>query len=90
MIKDVTVASDEVNEIAPIITIPNPFTNTLEIKSTVEINSIQIYDFDGKLIFTKPVKQNSLSINTTDFAIGNYVLLTETKDGVWSQKVVKQ
>ena len=90
VIKDVTLASDEVNEIAPIITIPNPFTNTLEIKSTEEIISIQIFDFDGKLIFTKPVKQNSLSINTTDFAIGNYVLLTETKDGVWSQKVVKQ
>jgi len=88
--KDITLENENIEIENPVFVIPNPFNNQFEIKSSEEIISIQLYDFTGKNIVNKSVHQNFFDLNTSNLPKGDYILLTETKDGVWSQKVVKQ
>lgn len=50
---------------------PNPFNESLKISSPVK-STIKIYNIIGELIYK--IEEKEISINTTDFVKGNYIL----------------
>ncbi|MEY2829731.1 MAG: hypothetical protein RIQ33_1589, partial [Bacteroidota bacterium] len=72
-----------------IILYPNPFTETLTINSSEEINQITIFDVLGKIVFEKRnVEDKSLSLK--NLQCGNYTIKIISKNVVTTQKIIKE
>lgn len=53
----------------------NPITNSLDIKSPEPINTIVIYDTNGKILFTqKDIQSDNFSLNTVTWSQGMYFI----------------
>ena len=70
---------------------PNPFNEEIEVstKDQSMIQSIEIIDMSGKIIFTKKANAASLKINTETISKGFYIAKITTNKGVVKQKLVK-
>ena len=70
---------------------PNPFNEKIEVstKDQSMIQSIEIIDMSGKIIFTKKANAASLKINTETISKGFYIAKITTNKGVVKQKLVK-
>lgn len=76
---------------------PNPFFDKLNIDFMLlneEVVSIKIFDIAGKICYnetskTYPIGKNNVSINTSSFGKGNYVLLIESKNLNYSTVIMK-
>jgi len=66
---------------------PNPVGDELFLNTTAKIDKIEIYDLNGSL---KMVVSNSLHINTAWLNAGCYILKAYCKDGIATEKFVKQ
>lgn len=51
---------------------PNPANNLYTIELEDGINTISVYGLDGKVLFTKEVKEKSVTIDVSDFPAGIY------------------
>lgn len=67
------------------IVFPNPFNEELEVQSSEDIISLDMYDLLGKHM----LHANENSIITTSLPVGTYTLLITTNKGVIQQRVVK-
>ncbi|MBN2167580.1 MAG: T9SS type A sorting domain-containing protein, partial [Marinilabiliaceae bacterium] len=69
---------------------PNPFRNSITIKSESEIESVVIYDLSGKtLINNQLAKQNT--INTNSLSKGVYLIEIKMRNGkINTKKIVKK
>ncbi len=67
---------------------PNPTNDVLTIKNdNANLGKINIFDLNGKNIFTEKVENNELQLDMSNFANGMYILKTENSR---VYKVVKQ
>ncbi|HNQ67029.1 MAG TPA: T9SS type A sorting domain-containing protein [Bacteroidales bacterium] len=66
---------------------PNPADNYITILSDKIINSVQIFDINGKLL--KSVSDNYEDIDISDFGQGMYFILINTDDEVLKRKFVR-
>ena len=57
-----------------IVLYPNPVTNTsiLQIPEALNIDSIKIFDFNGRLVKEFTIQNNNIAINAMDYASGLY------------------
>lgn len=72
---------------------PNPVTEQLTIGNTTEsvIETIELYDFNGKLLPVFPVMQGtSASISMQTLPTGIYFLRVKNKHGIINKKIIKQ
>lgn len=73
--------SNSINEIkeVPIEAFPNPFNETININSNVEINYIQLYDVTGKKVFEKKDLRNVnfFKLDISSVCSGVYFLIVE-------------
>lgn len=54
---------------------PNPFTDRLQISSDTELESVCMYDFQGRLVHClEAINTRQMEINTTDLPAGLYLL----------------
>lgn len=60
---------------------PNPVTNELIVESKSEIEKIEIYSIDGKLIFKQAQQIYNTKINTAAFAKGTYIVRVAFAEG---------
>ncbi|MDG1476115.1 MAG: T9SS type A sorting domain-containing protein, partial [Vicingaceae bacterium] len=67
-------------------TYPNPTNNTFKI-SAKEVNKVSIYNSNGMLIFQSEARD---LYDISDFTTGIYMLSVETKNGVYTQKLIKR
>ncbi len=69
---------------------PNPTTNELNInlKSAIEINSIQIYNTIGQLVTVQT--GNALKVDVSNLKNGNYFIKINTKDGFSTSQFIKE
>lgn len=66
-----TLATSEVSKISTKV-YPNPVSNFLNIEGKNTIESVEIYDMNGKIIKTVSSKNNAISIKLSDLAPGTY------------------
>lgn len=64
-------------------------TETLFIKGK-SIKQIQLYSLSGSLVFSSGYKEESeIQVPMDKYPTGYYVVVVQTKDGVYSQKIIK-
>lgn len=68
---------------------PNPFVNELTIHSKEEIHTINLFNLDGQLIFSKPTQSTIELVNLTDISEGIYFLEIKTNNTSFTEKIVK-
>lgn len=71
---------------------PNPAQNVLNIKNTraENIQSIQIHNVLGQLIYGKNVNERELSVDVSSFETGKYFIRIETQSATSTQHFAKQ
>ena len=69
---------------------PNPTTNELNInlKSAIEINSIQIYNTIGQLVSVQT--GNALKVDVSNLKTGNYFIKINTNEGFSTSQFIKE
>ncbi|MCB0446776.1 MAG: S8 family serine peptidase [Gelidibacter sp.] len=79
-------------EISKLVLYPNPVDSILYIKiPTQQDNATEVFIFDmlGKTVYTKQVSESNLTIDTSAFASGVYMVLFQTKKGKKTVKLIK-
>jgi hypothetical protein len=66
---------------------PNPTTAFIQIESPINIDFVQIYSADGKLM---RIVENRNQIDLSTYAKGFYLLKVQTAHGVSTHKIIKQ
>lgn len=70
---------------------PNPTANNWNIKTdTIIMNSVQLFDVNGRLIMNLKVNSNQVSINSSNLNVGMYFSKVNTNLGSQVIKLIKQ
>jgi hypothetical protein len=54
------------------------------------VSKAELFDFAGKKVMDIPVKGSTTKINVSELSLGSYLLMLQTKDGIKTQKIIKQ
>ena len=76
----------ELNKISSVY--PNPAQNNVVLASGVELQKVEIFNTLGQVVYSEKANGNHVSVNTSDFAQGNYIVKMHTKAGVATKKLV--
>ncbi len=60
---------------------PNPVGDALNIKASQQINSVQIYDVNGRLVIRSDEQRFNSVLNLSDLYSGFYLMRIELADG---------
>lgn len=69
---------------------PNPTTNQLQIQSTTEIYSVEIYNLAGQLVSHFSPSSTLVNLDVTNLVSGVYNLRLITETGIMNRKLIKQ
>jgi hypothetical protein len=61
----------------------------LNIESLETILQIELFDFNGRKIYSVEQESNAVSVNLDKFSKGIYLLQIATKNGVKTKRVIK-
>ena len=78
---------DELNENGIVIA-PNPATTALNVSAKSEIQSVTIYDVNGRLVQSVAVNGASASLNVSGMNHGLYLVSVTTNKGVYTKRVI--
>jgi len=68
---------------------PNPASDVLQIHAKADIQSLQISDASGKVIYSGSNLDNEISMSISHFRTGIYFIsLTDTDNTTWSKKIM--
>ena len=67
---------------------PNPAKNEVMLASSFSIERVEIVNMLGQVVYSSDVNANSIKVNTSDFATGNYVVKMFTENGMATKKLV--
>ena len=70
-------------------TYPNPTQDFLNVSAKSNIETIELHDLQGRLMLTKSLDEQTLSINITNQPKGIYLLKIKTENGVKIEKIIK-
>ena len=59
--------------------------DNIYLNSQSEIGTVSIYDFSGKLLYNNPANSKQVTISTTKFPQGLYILFVQYTDGALSE-----
>jgi len=68
---------------------PNPFDNQLNVQTLNEIEGIEVLDVNGRCVLSEMKRGSNVRLNTSDFAMGVYLLRLITDKGVQTTRIVK-
>ena len=86
-----TIATASIEDIIDFATeiYPNPTTDKVSIVSyAATINSVEIYNINGQIVYSKNVNANTIKINTTSFSDGVYIMNIHSKKATISRKLI--
>lgn len=71
-------------------TYPNPVENVLNVKvpSKLEVQMMNLFDPQGKIVFSTKEAKNEQKIDVSKFAKGSYILLVVTDKGAETKKII--
>ncbi len=68
---------------------PNPTSNFLKIETEMNINSINIYNITGQIIYSEQqIINNNSEIDVSNYTKGIYLLKIETKNNIITEKII--
>ena len=68
---------------------PNPTTEKVNVVSyAVTINSIEIYNIHGQVVYSKEVNANAIKINTTTLSNGVYIMNIKSDKATITRKLI--
>lgn len=81
---------EEINSINEIMLYPVPTQSVLNIaiKNGTVINSIEVYDLNGRMIYN--TIGNSTQINISHLSAGTYLVSVKTSKGIHNEKIIKK
>lgn len=83
--------NDAAAQISKVSIYPNPSIDIVNFKSSIKpIQSVEIYDFTGKLIQSTVGNDTTISMNVSAIPSGVYIAKITTDEGTFSQKLVKK
>jgi len=68
---------------------PNPFTNQITVNSSM-IDLITVVDLSGKIVYKEKVEHNGFLIDLNYLEVGIYMLILQTEENYYTQKVIKK
>lgn len=86
--KDNTVSIDKTDKNTECLLYPNPAKERVTIKSETTIESITIYNTSGSVIYQASPDSDDLTINTSAFNSGAYIVKIKTNSGLYVQKLI--
>jgi hypothetical protein len=86
---DSSLASIQNNTITDLSIYPNPVENTLFIKTSNTIDSIQIYNMLGQVVLTKSPLLNNMELDLSNLSSGNYIVKVQSNNQIGTYKIVK-
>lgn len=69
---------------------PNPVEHELNIKNADAINTVTVYDVQGKQIMQKAYNTSELKIDFSSYSAGTYMVRIETVKGSQFVKIIKK
>ena len=84
-----TMAVGDITKNSQITIYPNPVKETLNLKSTLQINKIEILTVDGRLIRINNLQKDN-KLDVSDLASGIYLIKVYTLSDIYVQKFIKQ
>lgn len=69
---------------------PNPATSLVTIKAESSIQSIQLYDVQGRILLTRLVDENEASLDISGYSTGIYYVKITTDKGSKAEKLIKK
>ena len=68
---------------------PNPVKDFLQIKSSDNIKSIQLFDMQGRIIINQNYNQNLIKLDLSANTNGNYLIKIKTDKTEFTKKIIK-
>ena len=65
------------------------FLNELRVSSTQALQTVQIYNLNGELIYNSDSNENEVEISIDNYSKGIYIVKAETAETIKTEKVVK-
>ncbi|KUJ50479.1 T9SS type A sorting domain-containing protein [Chryseobacterium sp. JAH] len=78
----------EINTPEKIKIYPNPAKDFVHINHLPKESTVTIFDVVGRKIFSRKYSQSNISIDTSTFANGIYVLQIDSTEDVYSEKLI--
>ncbi|MDI1257536.1 MAG: peptide-N-glycosidase F-related protein [Flavobacterium sp.] len=69
---------------------PNPTKDIINVNANAAINTIALYDIQGRVLITKTVDATKASINISDYTNGVYFLKIKSEKGEKTKKIIKE
>lgn len=69
---------------------PNPANEFVNIKASTNINSVEIYDVQGRILATSLFNETSTSLDLTKYSSGIYYLKIKTEQGSKVEELIKK
>ncbi|OFX26670.1 MAG: hypothetical protein A2033_18460 [Bacteroidetes bacterium GWA2_31_9] len=66
----------------------NKTENTINFKSSINIETVELYNINGSLLITKNVNENSQKINISNLSKGIYIVRLNSAKGIATRKVL--
>lgn len=78
----------EYQESQEVLVYPNPSGGNFELKSTSIIESLEIFDLSGRMVYSETPDRNVVSIDIQGQAKGMYLLKARSKTGIHTQQIL--
>jgi Leucine-rich repeat (LRR) protein len=69
---------------------PNPASSTVNINVNINIKTIELIDVQGRILVSKMVNENQVTLDVSDYAKGIYYVKVNTDKGSKIEKLVKK
>ncbi len=88
--EQVTISTASLPEMSDYLTLSNPFNNQLTMVSNEPIGFVKIYAVDGKLMYTNQVSGTALTVETSNWQSGLYMVeITNNNGDISYNKLIK-
>lgn len=69
---------------------PNPATDYITVNANSIINSMQLYDLQGRILITKTANTSQASLDVSNYSNGIYFLKVNSENGEQTKKIIKE
>jgi hypothetical protein len=90
IIADQEVLSTNEFESVSVTVFPNPVVNELSIQSQTVLESIEIYNILGQLVYEKSLSSSNERIDLSQLSSGQYIAKIATQEGTLNKKIIKK
>jgi CotH kinase protein/Lamin Tail Domain/Secretion system C-terminal sorting domain len=88
--EDVITSVGKVENNQNVIIYPTPVKNSLTVESSVNINRLLLFDFQGSLLQTININEGKYSLEMSSYSSGLYIIEVITSEGTIVRRIIKE